>query len=202
MHPFDHRPDTPIINGKTYNEWVEKVNQNYLDICHDKTVLEIASGEGLIGQKILDHRPRQLTLIDPAPVAKAITGAEFISDDVSQWLNQYRPMDVVICFGYLFHIHNSLQLIESIVNYCNPETIILDNVIAPHPLAFNEETIGRPNNRYVRQNWKYSPYNLAVPFFIINKSLDHMGYSLVKTHKLKFEIFPKTNGWVASWQKR
>jgi hypothetical protein len=204
MHPFDHNPDsTQTITG-SWNDWANRIDENYLSVCKNKTVLEIACGSGNISRYIVDQTPKSLILIDlgveksPVPETNTI---KFISDDVHQWLPMSPTIEVVVCFGFLYHLHSPLHLLELIVNYCDPKTIILDNVVAPHPLAFNKEINNRPGQRYVKE-WKYCPFNMPTPFFIINQSLDHMGYKLDKSHHLRCEPFPKSNGWVASWTKR
>ena len=205
MHPFDHNPEvTKTITGD-WIDWADQINKSYLTVCQNKTVLEIASSTGEISQHIVKQNPKTLTMIDPgfsnSPIKETGT-IKFISDDVYHWLPTAPQIDVVVCFGLLYHLHSPLHLIELIVNYCDPETIILDNVVAPHPLAFNQESINISGSRQIRKGWKYCPFNMPTPFFIINQSLDHMGYRLTKSHHLRCNVFPKSNSWVASWTKR
>jgi hypothetical protein len=204
MHPFDHSLQTETIVGDL-NQYAEHIDQNYLSVCNNKTILEIACGTGTISKRIVNHSPQKFTMVDPghkiSPIEET-SQIQFISEDINHWLSQPRPSDVVICCGFLYHLHSPLHLLELIVNYCNPETIILDNVVAPHPLAFNQETHNVPGNRFVEKEWKHCPYNMPTPFFVINQSLDHMGYVLVKSHHLRCDPFPKSNSWVASWIKK
>jgi len=205
MNPFDHHP----INTKTITgEWIEYVNEiekNYLSVCQNKKVLEIACSAGHISQRVINQNPQTLTMIDPgvkkSPLEETDT-IKFISDDVHAWLPSVPKTDVVICFGLLYHLHSPLYLLELIVNHCDPESIILDNVVASHPLCFYPETNNTPGNRYVRKNWKSCPFNMPTPFFIINQSLDYMGYGLDKSHHLRCDPFSKSNSWVASWTKK
>jgi len=203
MHPFDHSLQTETIVGD-WNQYIESIDQNYLSVCNNKTILEIAGGRGIISKRIVQQSPKKFTMVDPgfktSPIEET-SQIEFISKDINLCLSQPSPFDVVICFGLLYHLHSPLHLLELIVNYCNPETIILDNVIAPHPLTFNHETHNIPGNRFVEKEWKHCPYNMPTPFFVINQSLDHMGYGLVKSHHLRCTEFSKSNSWVASWQK-
>ena len=205
MHPFDHDPTrTEVITG-SWDDWSNSINQNYLAVCENKTVLEIACWNGDISRRIVEHNPKFLTLLDPgidkSPLMESAS-IKFVKDDVHHWLPTASPVQVVICFGLLYHLHSPLYFLELLVNYSDPETIILDNVVAPHPLAFNIETNNMPGQRQVRKDWKYCPFNMPTPFFIINQRLDHMGYQLDKSHHLKCEPFPKSNSWVASWTKR
>ena len=203
MHPFDHPLETATIIGDTLDDWADNMDHNYLAVCQGQKVLEIASGDGSIARRILKHNPLNLIMVEPygRPDVPSANNVEYVSDDINFWLSESRSADVVICFGLLYHLHNSLHLIELIVNYCNPETIILDNVVAPHPLAFNQEPNNVGGSRQTKAQWKYAPFNLVTPFFVINNSLDCMGYNLVKSHYVKGNEFSKSNSWVAEWKK-
>ena len=201
MHPFEHRPDTPIIDGNRDN-WLKCIHAQYLDVVTDKTVLEIASNNGDIGREILKHNPRHLTMIDPDPASQQLTGTTFVCDDVFKWLPKSSSHNVVVCFGLFYHLHNALHLLELIVNYCQPRYLILDCVIAPHPFGFIKESINMSGSRWVTGEWKTAPFNLNTPFHIFNESLHHMDYDLIKTHKIFCDFFSKSNHWVAQWRAR
>lgn len=201
MHPFEHRADTPVITGKD-SDWVQAMRDLYLDVSADRRVLEIASNNGSIGREILKYSPRALTLLDPDPQSERVDDAEFVSEDVFKWLPTAPRYDVVVCFGLFYHLHNGLQLLEMMVNHCQPEYLILDSVIAPHPLTFNREDINTSGNRWGTGDWKCAPFNLNIPFHIFNESLDHMGYELTKTHKIFCNYFPKSNHWVGQWRTK
>jgi hypothetical protein len=204
MHPFDHPFDTPTIVGNTLDDWANTIDHNYLNVCQGKKVLEIASSDGRIAQRILQHNPLSLVMVEPygTPNVSLSDNIKHVPDDINLWLSESRPAEVVVCFGLLYHLHNSLHLTELIVNYCNPEIIMFDNVRAPHPLAFDHEPNNVAGSRQTTAQWKYAPFNLITPFFIINNSLDHMGYDLVKSHHLRFDQSSKSNSWVAEWRKK
>jgi len=204
MHPFDHPSDTATMVGNNADDWANSIDQNYLAVCQGKKVLEIASADGRIARWILQHNPLSLVMVEPytSPNVPLSDNVEHVSDDINLWLSRPRSAEVVICFGLLYHLHNSLHLTELIVNYCNPETIIFDNVVAPHPLAFLHEANNVAGSRQTTAQWKYAPFNLVTPFFIINNSLDHMGYELIKSHHLRYNFFSKSNSWVAEWRKK
>lgn len=204
MHPFDHPPNTDIITG-SWSDWKNSIDQHYLDVCGDKSVLEIASGIGDISQRVIEHKPRSLTLVEPDVPNSPIPDnklVNWVKSDIFQWLNKPRPFDVVMSFGLMYHLHNPLHLLELIVNYCKPEHIIFDNVVAPHPLQFNLEVVNTTGNRQVDQDWLVCPFNMPAPFFIFNQSLDHMGYTLIKSHHVRCDPFQKSNSWVASWTRK
>ena len=204
MHPFDHPSDTATLVGDNVDDWANSIDHDYLAVCQGKKVLEIASSDGKIARRILQHNPLSLVMVEPyySPDVPLRDSVKHVLDDINLWLSEPRPAEVVICFGLLYHLHNSLHLTELIVNYCDPETIIFDNAVAPHPLAFGYESNNIPGSRQTTAQWKYAPFNLVPPFFIINSSLDHMGYELVKSHHLRYNFFSKSNSWVAEWRKK
>jgi hypothetical protein len=204
MHPFDHPSETATIAENNLDDWADSIDHNYLSVCQGKRVLEIASYNGTIARRILQHDPLSLVMVEPycIPDVPLSDNIKHVSSDINLWLSEPRPVDVVICFGLLYHLHNSLHLTELIVNYCNPETIVFDSVVAPHPLAFNREINNTAGMRQTTEQWKYAPFNLITPFFIINNSLDHMGYDLVKSHHLRCNELSKSNSWVAEWRKK
>jgi 2-polyprenyl-3-methyl-5-hydroxy-6-metoxy-1,4-benzoquinol methylase len=202
MDIFEHQLDTPIISGNSQN-WLNEIDQHYLNSLTEKdTVLEIASGHGEISKLICEKNVSKLVMVDPFSIDHKLKNTELINQDVFFWLPTSTNFDVVICFGLIYHIHDGLRLLEMIVNYCNPKKIILDSVVAPHPLAFNPEEFNVPGSRQIPNTWKASPFNLNVPFHIINRSLDFMGYTLTKTHLIKCDFFQKSNSWVAEWQSK
>ena len=201
MHAFEHSPSTPVLRGNR-NDWIQNMTNLYLDVVENRSVLEIASNTGDISQEILQYSPTTLTMIDPDPRSTRIKNIELINDDVVSWLPNSPKFDVVVCFGLFYHLHNGLYLVELIVNHCRPEYLVLDCVVAPHPLAFNKEKINHEGYRWVNKGWKHAPFNLNVPFHIFNESLWYMGYDCMQTHKLCYDFFEKSNHWVGQWRIR
>ena len=199
MNPFEHHPDTPIITGD-YDDWLKSMHDIYLDVVSDRTVLEIAAQDGDIAREILKYRPKQLTMVEFDPACKPVAGAEFIHDDVFKWLPSATTRDVVICFGLFYHLHSSLHLLELMVNHCKPQYLLLDSVLTAPPLTFYKEPTNVPGYRWVPDNWKTAPFVMNVSFDVINESLYHMGYDLIKTHKIHSEWYAKSNSWVAQWR--
>ena len=199
MNPYEHPTDTKIISGN-YQNWINQIEHHYLNrLTVNDSVLEIASGPADIS-KVINQKVKDLTMLDSDVNSDRITGVEFINQDAFFWLPTAPQFDVVVCFGLIYHIHDGLRLLEMIVNYCKPKKIILDSVVAPHPLAFTYEELNTPGNRNIPKNWKCAPFNMNVPFHIFNQSLDFMGYTLNETHLIKCDFFSKSNSWVAEWE--
>lgn len=205
MHPYDFKNNTTVISG-SIADYYNNIDKHYFGVCSNSSVLEIGPFNGYHSKLIASHRPSYFECIEGNPSCKSVLESipgidKVIIDDI--WLKRdQQPFDVVICFGVLYHHHSPLHLLELIVNLNTPKYILLDCVTAEHPLAFLKEDVNLPGARQVRPNWKHCGTNLKAPFFIINQSLDNMGYNLVQAHKLQTDWFPKSNGWVALWEAK
>jgi hypothetical protein len=203
MHPFDFPADVTTLTGDR-QDYFAFINSRYFSICQNQKVLEIGPFNGDHSKLIAAHQPSYFECVEGDPACKtkleSIPGIGKVTiGDI--WLKQDpQPFDVVICFGVLYHHHSPLHLLELLVNLNAPNYILLDCVTAEHPLAFIKESTNIAGTRQIIPGWKHCGINLKAPFFIINQSLDNMGYNLVQAHKLQCNYFPKSNGWVALWE--
>lgn len=204
MHPYDFPIDTETINGNV-SIYFDIIDKNYFNICKNVRVLEVGPYSGHHTELIAKHNPSYFECVEGDATHKSklesIPGVDKVTvDDI--WLkSDIQPFDVVICFGVLYHHHSALHLLEMFVNYNNPKYIMLDCVTAEHPLAYLSEHINMSGSRQIRNSWKHCGLNLKPPFFIVNLALSNMGYQLKISHKLQSEWFPKSNGWVAMWER-
>ena len=203
MHPYDFNKDTKTVTGDE-TAYYNFIDNTYLNVCANSRVLEVGPGVGKHTKIIAKHKPLYLECVEANPycvsVLENIPGIDkIIADDI--WLlSDVNPVDVVICFGVLYHHHSALHLLELFVNCNTPKYIMLDCVTAGHPLEYISESVNIGGSRQVRQSWKHCGVNFKAPFFIINQSLSTMGYNLKLSHKLQTTHFPKSNGWVALWE--
>jgi hypothetical protein len=205
MHPYDFPATTQIISGNKA-DYYSQIDKNYFDICAGAKVLEIAPHAGNHTKLIAKHVPLYLECVEGdaihQSIIKNIPGVDkVVVEDI--WLRvDNTPFDIVICFGLLYHHHSALHLLELLVNYHSPKYIMLDCLTAEHPLAYLPESVNVSGFRQIRPHWKHCGVNLKPPFFIVNMSMANMGYELKKTHKLQTSYFPKSNGWVALWERK
>jgi hypothetical protein len=183
MHHFDFDESTQTIKGnkQDYFEFIEK---NYLYLTRGLRVLEVGANSGHHTKIISKYKPSYLECVEADP----------------RWKVQLEIVDMVICFGVLYHHHSSLHLLEIFANYYKPKYIMLDSVTASHPLEYLLEKVNISGSRNLKKGWKHCGVNFKTPFFIINQSLDNMGYEKQLSHKLATSYFPKSNGWVAMWK--
>ena len=147
--------DRDIDNHNSkYHQYIEK---SYFHVCEGKSVLEIGPNKGNQTPCILKNNPSSLTLVEADPECNDILqsrhlSANIIIQDIFEYYKEPHKMDVVVCCGVLYHLHNPFHLLELIVNQSNPDYLILDctdvddvsgwlgneiNVFQGHPLFDN-----------------------------------------------------------------
>ena len=205
MHSFDFPIDTITITGNK-TDYFSFINKTYFPICKNQRVLEIGAAFGDHSKLIATQSPSYFEIVEgdathAKKLEKILTIDKVIHNDIILELQENsKPFDVCICLGVLYHLHSPLNLLELIINKCQPKYILLDCVAAPHPLVFHSEIINRPGNCQTVDNWKSCKLNFVVPFFIYNQSLHNMGYQLELANKQAISWFPKINGWTALWK--
>ena len=203
---FDIQQYKQIFTG-SYNEYMEFISSQYFKVCAGSRVLEIGPFEGAHSKKIISHQPEFLEVIEgfskSIPVLNSISGIDsVIYDDVMLALNTPKKFDVVICLGVLYHLHSPIHLLELIVNYCDPECIILDCVIEQNNITLLNEALGMPGSCQVRSDWKSAKVNCVIPFLSYMDVMKNLGYELSLVDRLQVQEYtPKTNCWVAMWRK-
>ena len=188
----------------TFDEYLTLMDHEYFYICKNKNVIEIGPGTaGIHSRTILKNDAKSLIIIEPDPKVKLLSESiTIIRDDVIKVLSSSHPAEIVVCCGVLYHLHSPLHLLELIANNCDPNYVILDCVNDPEFLRFNNEHINKKGNRQTAPMWKSCNFNLVIPFEVINESMNHLGYTLIKINKLSVnDYFPKSNSWVGLWSK-
>ena len=201
--------DQPIVDCFDQNnqKYFDFLRQEYLSVCYNRQVLEIGANHGDHTKLIIGQSPKYLEVVEPDPdamqlIQKRFPGINLIQDDIFNVLGNERKFDVVICFGVLYHLHSPLYLLESIVNRCNPDFILLDCVNSPDALAFLPEPPNVTGNRFTVGKQKSCNFNLVVPFEIVLQSMQHLGYTLLKNSELSLsDNSSKGNSWIGLWKK-
>ena len=164
---------------------VNFLNCNFLHHCRDRTVLEIGCFDGWITEKIFANNPQQVVLLESNPesvqvVTKRFPTARIIHGDMHEHtdLQQVGKIDVALVLGVIYHSHAPLYVLEQLVNYCDPDTIILDNM---NPrLQWFEEIVNVPGMRYTVDSRKTCNIVINIDNEITVKAMQHLGYRLVK----------------------
>ena len=203
---FDIQQYKQIFTG-SYTEYMEFVSSKYFKVCKGSRVLEIGPFEGAHSHKIISHQPDFLKVIEgfskSIPVLNSIPGINsVVHDDVMLALHKPEKFDVVVCFGVLYHLHSPIHLLELIVNYCDPEYIILDCVMEQNHITLLHENLDIAGSCQVRPSWKSAKVNCVIPFLSYMDVMKNLGYKLSLVDRLQVQEYtPKTNSWVAMWEK-
>lgn len=192
----------------TKEEYLQLMSEEYFRVCSGSSVIEIGPNTAIHTDLIIKHNPDYLKLIESDQqcanrLSKITRIDEIIAEDVIQVLHNKHRADVVICCGVLYHLHNPLHLLELITNNCNPKYVILDCVIDQNHLQFLPEVDNIPGNRNISTHWKSAKFNFVIPFNIVDISMQNMGYKLIKTHLINVvDYLPKSDSWIAMWEKQ
>ena len=175
------------------------LNDNFLNYCRDKSVLEIGCFDGHITEWVMKNDPNKLTLLEasktPAKNVKRIfPSATVIHGDMHEDLNKVGKVDVALVLGVIYHSHIPLQVLEELVNCCDPTTIIIDNM-SPC-FEWRHETTNKPGMRYVVGNKKTCNIVITIDNDIMIHAMFNLGYELITqkeypadTHRPGIPIF-------------
>ena len=161
------------------------IDHNFLSVCQNRTVLEIGCFEGWITERVLTHTPKELILleshkksvdfmIEKFPETKIIHGD--MHEDVD--LKQVGQVEVALVLGVIYHSHAPLYALEKLVNFCQPQTIIIDNM-APS-FAWAEETANEQGMRNTTASWRTCNIVINIDNEITILALKNLGYELIK----------------------
>jgi len=197
--------DKDLIEWSNYHSFIDEKFMFDLD---DHSVLEIGPFIGFQTQVIAKYKVKSLTLVEPCQdsvveLRRKFPDAHVICNDIFDVLRDPLPCTVVVCLGLLYHLHSPLYLLELVVNRCDPEIIILDNINSERigQGGFTYEINNIPGNRY--NTHKSIPYSINIPFSDIDLALQSVGYQLTQHQQLSMfsNIDRKKNCWMGRWEK-
>jgi hypothetical protein len=177
----------------------QHIDDNFLHLCESRSVVEVGPFNGWISERIIKHRPTNLTLIeanrDAANQLKLnpnLASCKIILGDMHYDLNQVGQVDVAIVFGVIYHSHAPLLLLEELVTHCIPQTILLDN--PGIRLSWGQEIINSPGMRYVTSNKKTCGIVIEIDEELLTTAMINLGYRL---HMKK--ILPENLSLKSKW---
>jgi hypothetical protein len=177
----------------------QHIDDNWLHLCESKSVVEIGPYGGCISERIIKHRPTNLTLIeanksavDQLKLNPNLASCKILLGDMHHDLNQVGPVDVAIVLGVIYHSHAPLLLLEQLVNYCDPQTILIDS--PGKILSWYQEPINSPGMRYVVSDKKTCGIVIQINERLLIASLTNLGYRLHTK-----EILPENLSLKSDW---
>jgi SAM-dependent methyltransferase len=158
------------------------LNRTFLQHCQDRTVLEIGCFGGWITERLMTNSPKQVILLEAngdavATVTERFPTARVIQGDMHDDLEQVGKVDVALLFGIIYHSHAPFYMLEKLVNYCDPETVIIDNMNPQ--FSWHEETPNIPGMRYTVGDWRTCNIVVNIDNLMTVRAMDNLGYRLV-----------------------
>ena len=162
------------------------LNDNFLNYCRDKSVLEIGCFSGNITEWVIKNNPSKLTLLEAngqavETVKEKFPSATIIYGDMHEDLDKVGKVDVALVLGVIYHTHMPLNVLEELVNCCDPTTIIIDNM---SPIfQCRPETTNIPGMRYVIGDKKTCNIVITIDNDIMIHAMSDLGYELITQQK-------------------
>jgi 2-polyprenyl-3-methyl-5-hydroxy-6-metoxy-1,4-benzoquinol methylase len=176
------------LTDKSANDYSTKeafLTDRYFPVCRNKSVVEIGPFEGWFTDLLLEADPTKVTLIEANPQSIKILNEKFTQDnvkvihgDMHYDLDRVGQVQVAVVLGVIYHTPSPLMLLESIVNRCNPDTIIIDN--HGNMLGITEEVSNEPGMRFTVKDKRTCGLVVTINSDILIKAMYNLGYSLYK----------------------
>jgi hypothetical protein len=162
-------------------------------------VVEIGPFNGWLSERIIQHQPVNLTLIESNNTAvdylrsqPNLKSSNILLGDMHCDLNQVGPVDMVVMLGVIYHSHAPLLLLEELVNHCNPQTILIDT--PGMRLDWHEEKVNVEGMRHVVSDRKTCGIVLEIDEELLIAAMTNLGYQL----HMK-QILPENLSLKPSW---
>jgi 2-polyprenyl-3-methyl-5-hydroxy-6-metoxy-1,4-benzoquinol methylase len=134
-----HNPLEKYIDNESIVNLLRYVDDNFFSICKDKDVLEFGAAWGPMSSYINLRDPKKFTVVEPDLSCCKILDKLLIDENRTVHnlsYNDYYALhkekyDVVLCCGLLYHLHSPIDLLEKIVNFNDPEYILITNIDFP-----------------------------------------------------------------------
>jgi hypothetical protein len=190
-------------------EYIDTVS-NILSLVKHKVVLELAPFSGWHTSIMLNNGAKKIICVEPNPsvIDSPIYSDPRVNLHISTANDYYKTsretVDVVTCMGLLYHLHSPLHLLEQIINFSNPEYLIIETVIRNSNITLVHEEYNVPGNAFKdRDITKQIPYTTFLDVRDFSSCICSMGYSLIKhsTHVNQFNHISKRNIEFAVFQR-
>lgn len=176
-----------------FDNYQKYLINDIMHVCDGKKVIEFGPLHGYITKTIIKNNPRHLICVEPDEYAIWVLKSNHLKIDeiynltANEFYTQHRPANVVVACGLLYHLHSPLHFLELIVNFSNPEWIILDsyddydNITKSNELLSSEQ-LNRGGEAFTGK-FKTIPLSLNIEGHYITSALESLGYSLEKIEK-------------------
>lgn len=171
------------ITQQQFQTTVDFLNKNFFTLCRGKVTAEIGCFEGHLTEHILSHNPSELILLEAHAIALNIVQQKFpqcksILGDMHLDFNKVGQVDVVFLLGVIYHSHAPLHILEEMVHYSNPQTVVIDNPGLGEFVI--DEIPNLPGMRYITDGRKSCNLCSLINEEVIIKAMKNLGYNLIK----------------------
>ena len=174
------------------------IDDHFLHLCANKSVVEIGPFNGWLSERIIQHRPINLTLIEANNNAvdylksqPNLKSSKILLGDMHYDLDQVGPVDMVVMLGVIYHSHAPLLLLEELVNHCDPQTILIDTPAMK--LDWHKEKVNMPGMRHVVSHKKTCGIVLEIHEELLIAAMTNLGYRLHMKQFLSENLSLKSN---------
>lgn len=163
------------------------------DELDNLSVLELGPFFGGFTKHILERTDKQVTCIENNAYACEILQENFgdrinlVKGDFHYAIREQTEHDAAVIFGVLYHSSSPLMVLEDIVNFVNPKTILLETWRQLGTITIQPEPLNIPG--YLFPAKKTSGFSIAIADTIYIDALKNMGYTL----ESRFEINQQLN---------
>jgi hypothetical protein len=185
-----------VADVRGQDTW-QYIDDNFLHVCRNKSVVEIGPFDGCVSERIMNHQPQQLTLIearkqsvDRLQLNPKLKSCKVLLGDMHCDLNQVGQVDVAVVLGVIYHSHAPLLMLEELVNQCNPQSILLDN--PGQIFKWTKELVNDPGMRHTVSDRKTCGIVITIDEDIIVTAMTNLGYRLHMKQILPGTLSQKT----------
>ena len=189
-------------------EFLTYIANEYLYCVKSKNVLEIGPATGWFTHALLEINPKSLTLVESFDPFFAelehkfnnVNNITLLKDDIYHYLITKQPkFDIVVALGVIYHFTDPIGFLERIVNFCQPEYLVLDS--PDGNLSIVSEP-GDPGDRQISSDYKSSHLTITIPVEIQKEIMYNYGYELIKSENLsRFDIQSKEETIIMLFKK-
>ena len=195
-----------MIRGwDTYSRVVSDMCLNCIN--KDSRVLEIGPGSGDFTQLILEKNPKQVTLVEPDPVAvKNLQNTygdnkniKIMQGDIFELLpTMQNAYDVCVAFGVLYHWSSPFKFLEDLVNIISPRYICLDNP-ENADVVIKPETLNTVGNSWNLGNNRTVNLSVHLPSHVIKTAMNDLEYKTILSRDMSWH---QSSNWKNSKSKK
>ena len=193
-----------------WGQYHDVIYREFMWCCKGRSVLEIAPFSGHQSQIIDRAAPIKYSMVEPSASTCEILREKFPqyavhNVDIFEFYKEPHPVDVVVCMGLLYHLHNALHLLELIANQSSPVFILLDSIgdVLTDSIFSTVENSCVLGNRQVPGDRRFIDISISTPYSLVRAGLGQMGYREVSMlPDGTFNIHSKRHTWTALFERQ